>query len=196
MRQDKFQKPLNKVLIFLCFAIFLSFASASSAQINACNTDVTGKTLKWNAKWAKDNKDNNVAYKIIRVTELEKGKILMFELSGPNTSNKSQRDFLIKDKTIMKEFCDNIDLSIGGITNDSIHNDQDEELSQTQLIKLPYIKYTKNGWQRTSTPANTNLSSCNLLGKQFSCTMEDKKLYADKLMDLEEEIKLMEELGY
>lgn len=184
-----------KLILNFFLASHIFFITRNSfAQLNACNTDVTGKNVKWESSWAPDKKDGGLIYKIVRVTELRKEKVTMFELLGPESSFKKQRDLLIQSEAMMNDFCKKIDKSVVSKA-DNFNRDIQEEF-QSELLKLPHIKYSKGSWQRADAPINEVLSACTILGKKFSCTSSDKQRYEQQLKELEDEVKLMDELGY
>lgn len=183
---------LQKELLPIVNIFYILLATNAFAQINACNTDVTGKSLKWESSWDLDGRDQGEIYKIVRATELKKDKVIMFELVGSDSSFNKSRDLLIQTEAMMKDFCSKIDSSNSAMPS----VEQEEEEDQYDLLRLPYIKYGKGGWQRADTPRNVILSSCTLLGKKFSCTTTDKKAHLTKLHELESEVKMMDELGY
>lgn len=117
----------------------------------------------------------------------------MLELSGQESSFKKQRELLIKDRAMIDAVCNRIDSRV--LSNRFTETEHSED-EQSDLMKLPYIEYRKGSWQRADLPMDLNLSTCSLLGKSFSCSSSDKKAYIEQLKELENEVKLMDELGY
>ena len=167
---------------------FLFLLPSAYAQISICSTDINGKSISWDSSWAEDKRDQGQDFTVNRVTNINKAYII--DLIGPDSSFIKNRSITLKTEETIRDFCSKIDSADATYLNETDSNEIEE------LRKISHIRYGNFGWERGNAPSTGTLSSCFILGRKFSCTVSDKKAYSNKLSELENEVKLMDELGY
>lgn len=177
---------IASTLAFACFMLLLSpMDSLAEPDGLACLKRAQGDTLFWSGKWQSDNRDENVEYQILHVSErYDKGvPAITLELSAISSANRPFRYVSVADPKIAKGLCSRLSsrrkkngkrvrvttkgrssgLSLSGIREESTVkktiNKQDTATQKAAEANArppyPFISFSTQGWVRSEARSNS-----------------------------------------
>ena len=172
-----------KSTVLVLGAAFLSVSSANAASNLDCIASSKGRKLLWNSAWEPDKGDNNIEYRIVEVSEIDRipTRQVTLELVAIDPAGISRRRAVIATEDKARAICERL-------VDDKTLLRFPGQL-QADAETLPFIKYTKDGWVRADRDPKVSVGVCRIGELRFACNESDRQRFGSTLKSLEEELK-------
>ena len=165
----------------------IAFLGAVEPAVAGSNLDCIaaskGRKVLWNSSWTEDRTDNNVEYRVVDVSEIDRipTRQVTLELQAVDSASQSRRKAVVETEEFARAICqrfvsDTAPLRFPGQI-------------ETHVETLPFIQYTKDGWVRATPDSKELLGICRVGQLRFSCPESHRQRFAPTLRVLEEELK-------
>jgi hypothetical protein len=170
-------------LVIVCWAFLLCNPAPASAASNLdCIAASKGKKIRWNALWDSSRLDNDVQYRVMNVTQIDRIPLrrITLELHAEGSASLSNRTVIVQTEDKARAFCDRI-----VVEKDLLRFPGTET---TDVSQLPFIHFTREGWVRGDPEPGTALGICLINSVRFSCPETDRQRFGSSLRTIEEEL--------
>lgn len=173
-----------RTLRFHLFLALVVLPQAAHAAFLDCVAHAKGQRVRWNQFWDSDKLDNDVVYKIVRISEIDKIPLreITLDLNAENGAGRSTRRLVITTEEKARAFCERL------VQEQHVLRFPDQSQSEDPS-ELPFITVARDGWVRGDPPAGAALAICKVGEMRFSCTEADKARFGTLLKNLEDDLR-------
>ncbi len=173
-------------IILACAAfwsvLFLPSIAFAASNLD-CIADSRGRKLRWNSSWDKDRLDNNVEYRVINVSQIDRIPLrqITLELKAVDSAAVGSRTVVVVTEELARALCNSI-----VVQQDPLRFPGEAAADPSQY---PFIRFTRDGWVRDDPDSGIQLGICPVGSLRFSCPEKDRLRFGGTLRTLEEELK-------
>lgn len=163
-----------------------------------CLEKSQGKELRWSANWARDKLDHGTIYKITNVSIVNKipKRSVTLDLRALGSAAKRERVVTAEAEDTARSICERFVVRVSklvfpedlGSPSSTIPQDAPRQ-KRFSSDKLPYIKYSSEGWVRDYPPNEARFVLCDIGDVKYRCTHGDKLRFGGTLKRLESELR-------
>ncbi len=170
-------------LVLAAFFLVALPCPAGAASNLDCIAAAKGRKILWNSSWSTDKSDNNVEYKVVNVTEIDRipTRQVTLDLVASGSARQSNRKAVIATEDRARALCERI------VEEKALLRFPNQV--ESDIESLPFIKFTKDGWARAPIEPGSALALCRVGELRFSCPESDRDRFGANLRALEEELR-------
>lgn len=185
-------------MLLAMMLVWVAARPCAAGSYLECLEKSQGKEVRWSGNWSADKLDHDTIYKISSVSIVNKipKRSVTLDLRALGSAAKRERVVTAEAEDTARSICERFVVRVSKLAfpedSGSPGSTSPQEASpqnQFTFDKLPYIKYSSEGWVRDYPPNEARLVPCDIGEVKYLCTHEDKLRFGGTLKRLESELR-------